>query len=240
MKNKHLDVTKSKRAKEDVFGAHLLKGAEYDLESGWDIPYVDTPEDLKLPEKMIGYQKSQQCSGRENAYLHFYHKDHIFDGRMGIWYALVFNTFFKKGFRLEKLNGYRAIITPDFSMYYDMPIIMQMWNLLRSRIVGFYLTKLGYTVVVNVRWTNKRSFSYCFAGLRRNHIIAVSTLGCLRSNSDKELFLPGLEELIKRIHPEYIVLYGSLTEDIKNLFDKYEQKYVFFPSEISKVHRGNF
>ena len=59
MKNKHLEDTQSKREKEDVFGAHLLKGAEYDLESGWDIPYVDTPEDLKLPEKMIGYQKSQ-------------------------------------------------------------------------------------------------------------------------------------------------------------------------------------
>lgn len=238
MKDKRLEVTKAKKSKEDVFGAHLLKGAEYDLESGWDIPYVDTPENLKLPEQLVGYNKSTYCKNREIAYLHFYHKDHIFDGRMGIWYALVFNTFFKKGFRLEKLNGYRAIITPDFSMYYDMPIIMQLWNLFRSRVVGFYLTKLGYNVVVNIRWTDKRSYRFCFAGLRNNRIIAVSTLGCLRSNADKQLFIPGLEELIKRIHPEYIILYGSLSNDIKHLFDRYKQKYVFFPSEISAIHGG--
>ena len=238
MNNKHLEATKAETTKDDVFGAHLLKGAEYDLESGWDIPYVDTPESLSLPEQLVGYNKSAYCESRETAYLHFYHKDHIFDGRMGIWFALVFNTFFKKGFKIEKLNGYRAIITPDFSMYYDMPIIMQMWNLFRSRVVGYYLTKLGYNVVVNVRWTDSRSYGYCFAGLRKNHIVAVSTLGCLRSNADKQLFLPGLEEFIKRIHPEYIILYGSLTPDIKRLFAKYKQQYVFFPSEISEIHGG--
>lgn len=233
-----LNCLDTKIEKDDIFGAHLLKGAEYDLESGWDIPYVDTPNDLDLPRKLVGYNKSKYCKDRGNCFLHFYHKDYIFDGRMGIWFALVFNKFFKKGFRLEKLDGYKAIITPDFSMYYDMPIIMQMWNLFRSRVVGFYLTMLGYTVVVNVRWADVRSYQYCFAGLRQNHIVAVSTLGCLRSKADKELFLPGLEELIRRIHPEYIVLYGSLTNDIKALLEKYNQKFVFFPSEISQAHRG--
>lgn len=235
----NFESNKTKRNKEDVFGAYLLDGAEYDIESGWDIPYVDTPTELALPTKLVGYQKSNQCVERSMAYLHFYHKDYVFDGRMGIWYALVFNSFFKKGFKLSKLDGYRAIITPDFSMYYDMPIIMQMWNLLRSRIVGFYLAKLGYNVVVNVRWTDEKSYSYCFAGLRQNDIVAVSTLGCLRSNADKQLFMPGLEELINRIHPKTIVIYGSLNDEIKTLLKKYEQNYLFFPSEISEVYGGN-
>ena len=235
----NLESMKTQKSKDDVFGAHLLKGAEYDVESGWDIPFVDTPANLQLPTKLVGYNKSQCCNDRSNAYLHFYHKDYIFDGRMGIWYALVFCSFFKNGFRLDKLDGYRAIITPDFSVYYDMPIIMQMWNLFRSRVVGFYLTKLGYDVVVNVRWTDETSYRYCFAGLRQNHIVAVSTLGCLRSNADKELFIPGLEELIKRVHPETIILYGTLNKDIKSLLDRYHQKYLFFPSEISKAYGGD-
>lgn len=236
MTNVNLESMKTKKSKDDVFGAHLLKGAEYDLDSGWDIPYVDTPTNLKLPAKLVGYNKSQYCDDRSDAYLHFYHKDYVFDGRMGIWYALVFNLFFKKGFRLDKLDGYEAIITPDFSMYYDMPIIMQMWNLFRSRVVGFYLSKLGYNVVVNVRWTDETSYQYCFAGLRQNHIVAVSTLGCLRSNADRAMFLPGLEALIVKIHPKEIVLYGTLSEEIKELFEKHNQEYVFFSSEISTVY----
>lgn len=228
----------TKISRDDVFGAHLLEGAQYDLDSGWDIPFVYTPDDLVLPEKLVGYDKSKYCIDRENAYLHFYHKDYIFDGRFGIWYALVFKKFFKKGFRLEKLDGYKAIITPDFSMYYDMPVIMQMWNLFRGRVIGYYLTRLGYIVVINVRWTDKRSYSYCFAGIRQGRIVAVSTLGCLRSNEDKALFLPGLEELIKRIHPKTIILYGSLSDDIKDIFVKYDQHYVFFPSDISIAHGG--
>lgn len=238
MSHNNLESTQTHREIEDVFGAYLLKGSKYDLKSGHDIPFVNTPSDLSMPDKLIEYSKSQYCDDRENAYLHFYQKDYIFDGPMGIWYSLLYDRNYQKGFSFEKLDGYKAIITPDFSLYYDMPDIMQMWNILRSRIVGYYLTTLGYNVVINVRWTDEESYDYCFAGISKNSIVAVSTLGCLRSNADKSLFLPGLEELIKRLSPKTIILYGSLSEDVKDILDRYNQKYVFFPSEVSTTHGG--
>lgn len=100
--------------------------------------------------------------------------------------------------------------------------------------------KLGYRVIVNVKWTDAYSYNYCFSGIRYGSVVAVSTLGCLRANADKELFLPGLEELIKRKHPRCIILYGSLTKEILEILNMYNQKFVFFPSQISEAMEAKY
>jgi len=128
-----------------------------------------------------------------------------------------------------------AVICPDFSTYYDMPRIMQIWNIYRSRAVGCSLIKLGYRVIPNVRWTDENSYEYSFLGLKINSIVAVSTLGCLRANLDKKFFYPGLIELIKRVHPRFIIIYGFLTDELKGILDEYHQNYVFFPAQIAVV-----
>ncbi len=96
-----------------------------------------------------------------------------------------------------------------------MPRVLQIYNVYRSRAVGCYLNKLGFKVVANVKWTDDISYSYCFAGIERGSVVAVSTLGCLRAKNDKNLFIAGFKELINRIQPKSIILYGSLNDELK-------------------------
>ncbi len=222
---------------EDAFGAYLLVGAKYDVECEYDIPFVDVSDDVKLPSALASYRSVNgiDFSDRKDMYVHFYQKDYTFDGKFGIWNALVQNTNYQKGFNLSKINGFEAIICPDFSTYFDMPRVMQIWNVYRSRTVGYFLTSIGYNVIPNVRWTDKKSYAYSYAGIKEKSVVSVGTLGCLRSKADRELFLPGLEELIIRKKPKLIILYGSLTKDILDIFKKHGQKYLFFPSEISEA-----
>ncbi|MGN1277781.1 MAG: DUF4417 domain-containing protein [Floccifex sp.] len=172
---------------------------------------------------------------RKNFFVHFYQKDYTFDGKYGIWNSLIENRNYKKGFNLKKLDGFGAIICPDFSTYGDMPRVMQIWNVFRSRTVGYFLSSIGYIVIPNVRWTDKKSYTYSFAGIRKNGVVAIGTLGCLRNKADKELFLPGLEELIIRIKPKVIIFYGIVNYEMKCILDKYEQQYICFSSQISEA-----
>ena len=66
---------------------------------------------------------------------------------------------------LEKFDG---IITPDFSMYVNMPIELQRWNCWRSRMIGNYLQRQGKDVIPNARYGDARTYDFCFDGLPRN------------------------------------------------------------------------
>lgn len=69
-----------------------------------------------------------------------------------------------------------------------MPRVLQIYNVYRSRTVGYYLNKLGFRVVANGKWNDDISYSYCFSGIELGSVVAVSTLGCLKSKDDKTFF----------------------------------------------------
>lgn len=230
MKNNHCNYLENKSI-EDVFGAYLLDEAQFD--GYYDIPFVNSSMDIHLPSKFVSYSKLNKEECDDYTYCHFYQKDYTFDGKHGIWNSLIQNIQFARGFNLKKLSKVYAVICPDFSTYYDMPRIFQIWNVYRSRAVGCSLEKLGYRVIPNVRWTDKKSYEYSFLGLRKNSVVAVSTLGCLRASVDKKFFFPGLVELIKRVQPSCIIIHGSLSNELKSILDDYKQKYVFFPAQIA-------
>lgn len=228
-----------KKDYKDVFGAYMLVGAEYDVEH-YDIPYVDVKDDIVLPEKLISYSKVKQADPNSNVFVHFYQDDYIFDGTYGIWNALLYDNQFKKGFNFDKLKNVKGIICPDYSVYGDMPKDQKIWNVGRSRRIGSYFNRIGIPAIPNVHWLGPESYEYCFAGLKKNSILAVSTVGCLRSNLDRSLFIPGLIYLIKNFEPTTLILYGTLTEEIKSILETSFTKYLYFPSEISEVMEAKY
>ena len=223
-----------KKDHKDVFGAYMMKGAEYDVEH-FDIPYVDVMEGIVLPSRLIPYSKINQADPNDNAYVHFYQDDYIFDGTYGIWNALLYDNQFKRGFCFDKLKNVKGIICPDYSIYGDMPKDQKIWNVGRSRRIGSYFNRLGIPAIPNVHWLGPESYEYCFAGLRFKSIIAVSTLGCLRSNLNHQLFVSGLIYLVETIQPELVILYGSLTDEIRIILESHRIEYLYFPSEISEA-----
>ena len=228
-----------KRDRKDVFGAYMLKGAEYDIDH-YDIPYVYVREDVILPDKLISYSKINQADPSENVFVHFYQDDYIFDGTYGIWNALLYDNQFKKGFCFEKLDKVSGIICPDYSIYGDMPKDQKIWNVGRSRRIGSYFNRIGIPAIPNAHWLGSDSYEYCLAGLRLHSIIAVSTLGCLRSSLDYQLFMPGLIYLIENIQPKTLILYGSLTEEIRSILESHGIEYLYFPSEISEAMEAKY
>ena len=110
---------------------------------------------------------------------------------------------------IDKLEKFDCVLTPDFSLYTDMPFAMQIWNVYRSRLIGSYWQTLGMTVIPTVSWSTHDSYNFCFDGLPQNGTVAISTVGVMRNKAAKKLFYDGLDEMIARIHPKYILIWGQ-------------------------------
>ena len=119
-----------------------------------------------------------------------------------------------------------------------MPRVMQIWNVYRSRAVGYYLTTLGYKVIPNVRWTDEESYDFAFAGLYEGQIVAVGTLGCSKEILDKILLVNGFIEMIKRIKPKLVIIYGPICKELQFVIDKYNVNIKQFDSDISLFYGG--
>lgn len=110
---------------------------------------------------------------------------------------------------IEKLAKFDCVLTPDFSLYTDMPVAMQIWNIYRARLLGQYWQYLGMEVIPTVSWSNHDSYNFCFDGLPENGIVAISTVGVMKNKEAKRLFYDGLDEMIIRLKPKGILVWGQ-------------------------------
>jgi len=230
------NIRKIRKGCKDNFHAFLVKDAKFD--GFYDIPMVIQPPNVELPKRLISYEQLPNHIWEKGDCIHFYIDDQKFDGPKGIWNGLVENQDNKRGFKLEKFNGASSIILPDFSLYLDMPRAMQIWNVYRSRAVGVYLSKMGHTVIPNVRWTDKTSYRFAFKGISTGSIVAVGSLGCSKNRQDKALFVNGFIEMIKVLKPSCVIIYGTIFKELHYVIKKYDVKYVNFESNISMIFKG--
>lgn len=187
----------------DVFNAFLVTLATY---AGiFEFPCIKATYDI--PNKLISFSKCISCKDH-NQWVHFYEDDHLFER---IWR--------KPQKYLDILKRYNGVILPDFSLYRDMPLVMQLWNIYRSRAIGFWLQVNGVKVIPNLRFGDRRTYRICCDGIEKHCIIAVGSHGNLKIVQDREIFLNGLDVVVKKLQPVAIVVYGAAPE-------KYFKKYI--------------
>lgn len=192
----------------DTWNAFMCEGAKW---SPNDIPHCPTIL-AKIPSRIITWveaksiykkQISKDPSFKDDAFVCFYIDDQKFDGtRAGIW-AQPHRS-------LEILSHFTGIVTPDFSTYQDFPYPVKLYNTYRMRAFGYWCSRNGLEVINSVRWGTEETFSYCFDGIDRNSTIAIGTVGGSPNKLvDRLRFEEGLDELMRRLSPKTIIIYGS-------------------------------
>lgn len=206
----------------DVFRAFLVKNARYDGEL--EIPCIK-PE-VHIPTRLISFSKALHSTDYE-AWVHFYEDDGSFER---IWN--------KPHVYLPILKHFAGVITPDFSLYRDMPLVMQQWNTYRGRAIGHWFQENGIPVICNIRWGDERSYTFCCDGAPRNGVIAIGSHGCIKVREDRRYFEVGLAYIVDKILPTVIVVYGSAPETI---FAKYKEagiEILQFDSEFAASRKA--
>ena len=107
---------------------------------------------------------------------------------------------------LEKLSQYYCLFSPDFSMFTNMPLALQIANVFKNRWCAAYWQSKGLKVIPTVSWGDARTFNFCFDGIEEGAAVVVCTY--YREN-DEESFMLGYNEMIKRIKPSLILCYDE-------------------------------
>lgn len=110
---------------------------------------------------------------------------------------------------LDLILSFEAVLTPDFSLYMDMPLPMQQWNEYRRRALGNFWQRHGATVIPTLSWTDRRSYGFCFDGLPRESTVAVSTVGVKGDDAALKVWRDGMAEAMRRLAPQRVILYGG-------------------------------
>ena len=159
-----------------------------------------------IPKKLQGFNYVLNKPDYE-AGIHFFLDDYQFER---IWQ--------RPEFYIEKLSQFDCVLTPDFSLYLDMPVAMQVWNIYRSRLIGQIMQDYDLTVIPTVSWAGEESFDFCFDGLPKNATLAISTIGVKQNKEQLKIWEEGVTEMINRLNPKRIVVYGGKVEyDYKDI-----------------------
>lgn len=215
-----LKENSKRKSSKDIFKTYLIANSEFD--GSIEIPIIN--KETVIPNRVIPFSKC--ISSKEtDCWVHFYEDDFLFER---IW-----NNPRKYLNILKKYNG---VISPDFSMYRDFPLVMQEWNVYRNRAIGSWLQQNGIKVIPNVRFGDNRTYKFCCLGVEPGGVISIGTHGTLKNKIDRQMFIEGLNFVIKKVKPSTIIIYGKAP---KELFSKYEINIVCFESEFSKSRKGN-
>jgi len=114
---------------------------------------------------------------------------------------------------------------------------MQMWNTYRGRALAAWLQDNGVEVIPNIRFNDDRTYDFCFDGIEKDKTVAVGTHGCIKKKTDKEYFKNGLNELVKRLSPKNIIVYGAAPDSIFKPYRDMGINIIAFESEFAKSRK---
>lgn len=169
------------------FNIPLVKRQNIDIENIQLIAYSDIKKIMPLLDKLYG--------------VHFF----IDDYRMDAIYT-------NPPCYLSKLARFGYVLTPDYSLYADMPRAIQVHNVFRNRWCGAYWQALGLTVIPTISWGLTPTFEFCFDGVEKDSIVAISTVGCLKARLN---FMRGYYKMLEKINPKTIICYGKIFSEME-------------------------
>ena len=154
-----------------------------------------------VPGWLVPYRQRIRADGPlDDGCVHFFLDDYRFE--------TVWNRPVKA---LEALAPYQMVLTPDFSLYRDWPLMLQLWNVYRNRWCGRFWQEEGFTVIATVSWSTAVSYDFCFLGVPRRSVVAVSAVGVnLDAPLEYRLFVDGFTEMVRQLEPLLVLAYGRL------------------------------
>lgn len=165
----------------------------------WDMPVLE-PVDV-CPGDMTGFNYAMTAS-RTASCVHFFVDDYQFE-----------RCWRRPDAYTARLGQFQAAATPDFSLYRDMPLPMQMWNVYRSRTLGHYWQQNGVTIVPTLQWSTPDTYEWALGGIPQGGTVIVSRLGCRQDPEADRLWRMGMTAALDIVRPGRVLLHGAPPPD---------------------------
>ena len=215
---------------DDGFYSSMAVNASF--ETLLELPRIEGPK--ALPE-FSGAVPFSLCGARETEddCVVFFEKDPLFAD------VLVAADDF-----LDELSTHPCVASPDCSLYYDMPFVLQMANLYLSRLVGHYFEEKGLCVIPTVRWGDERTYRpyltpepIAFATLPKEAAYWIGPYGVSKRREDRLHFHNGLRAMISYLRPQRIYAYGAIPQEALDEFGSCI-RIIPYPNWIKRAHEA--
>lgn len=220
---------KNKLTINDGFNPKFADGAKF--VGKFEIPQIDPTDKLPTIKNLVPFSERNKAKNPAEAIVMFYEHDDKFSD-------LVRNP----TKYLEDLSRFAGVISPDNSLYRDIPLTCQIANIYRNRLIGSFLQRSGINVIANVRWGDERTYrdnylgeAIAFMGAPEHSVVAVGCYGCIRGKENKRHFRAGFQEMINILKPDTVILYGNLPKDLYDIFS-HQTNLLQFKDWISAQH----
>ena len=176
---------------------------QFPIESYYGMPVMKPTQ--TVGDKMLRFMDWKEIDDPENYIAHFYYDDYKF---IAAWR--------EPDKYLDRLRRFKAVVSPDFSLYTDFPRALQILSCYRRQWCGAFWQSQGIDVIPDVVWGDKESFDWCFDGIPKGGTVAVSSVGVKNdeawNNKEGDMFRAGFEEMKKRLEPTTIIWYGAMID----------------------------
>ena len=106
------------------------------------------------------------------------------------------------------LKRFHCVISPDYSVFLDVPKYVNAWNIYRSRLLTRYMQTEGISVIPNISITPGELDDVVFSGLDKCEILAISNVQA-NSGEYRSNWFKFVRKMITRLSPKKIIVYGN-------------------------------
>lgn len=200
---------------------HNLDLGCFETDGEYKIPLL-YPEHLEECIDWIRFNHALQQQSRRDLGVHFFIDDYLFQRT---WNDPTRYAIF--------LRGFKAVLTPDFSMFTDYPKAVNVYNHWRKHLLGAYWQRFGCKVIPSIGWIDRDSYSWCFSGEPEGGTVAVSSVGVMKNRDARKLFVDGYREMMTRLQPDKIIFFGDVPDECAGNIEHHAPFHEVFTKELA-------
>lgn len=220
-------MTSSKRFPDDGLRPELVAGTTWD---GYlSFATIHNPDTIRTPSDIMPFNYRHPGLSSDEAILFHKTDDRFYD-------------FLRHPERyVDELKHY-IVISPGCSESRNLNYMQVMALIYRNRQYGYYLQSKGVDVIPFINLGFSCAFrtdlvheKMAFLGLEEGGIYAISTCGCIDTEADRSEFKRELIDTIKTLHPQDILVWGDMPDDI---FDglKDDTTFIHYPDWVTEMY----
>lgn len=169
----------------------------------YGFPELDCYSDFVGSLNWLSFSERSSSTLYSACGIHFYIDDYCFD------------SFWNRPSRyVEQLKLFKCVVQPDFSLYYNFPVALQIFNKYRNHWLACYLSFHGVSVIPNINVSTSDCWNWSFLGYPIHSVVAFSDIGSYRCKSDRSVLFSAYDEMIKRLEPRQIIYFSRNVSNI--------------------------
>ncbi len=150
-----------------------------------------------IPQQLIAFSKAAK-SLTHSVGVHFFEYDYMIER---FW-----NTPRKY---LKMLKRFQVVFSPDYSVSYDVPDVVNEWNIFRNYASACIMQLQGIDVIPNIPVCLPRLYDKVFDPLERGGIYVISNVRAHANYFTRHEWYRFVREAVRRLNPKALLIYGN-------------------------------